>query len=244
MILPSPSGIRSVRAGADAARRGTFVSTKRRVGVLIVAIAAACGGCADSRTRSAPPTGTAALNDAPPRTGFLGDYSGLRKSVTYANTWVERAPEIESYKSYLVDPVDVVPIATVRGVPLDTETTSFLAESFRSALAGSLSSVYTVTDAAGPGVARVRAAITEVGLYKPATGQASAEMGGASMELEVVDSVSGKRLLALVDSGSVSAYDRPGAPSEKFEHAQTTFRHWASRLLVRVGAFNGGEPTP
>lgn len=60
-------------------------------------------------------------------------------------------------------------------------------------------------------------------------------MGGAAMELEVIDAITGARLLALIDSGSVSSYDNPPVPERRFEHARVTFRHWAARLALRLG---------
>ncbi len=199
-------------------------------------------GCAG---QTAPAKKSAQVNptlaDAPPRTDFLREYSNLRKTSTDANTWLERSPEIDRYGRFVIDPVKVYPKATVRGVPLDAESTSLLSNEFQIALRQSIAGAFTVADAPGPGVARVRAAVTEVAIYKPADGTRDAEMGGAAMELEIVDSVSGKRLFAIIDSGSVSSYDNPPVPTRRFEHARITFRHWASRLIIRMGAYDGDE---
>ena len=178
--------------------------------------------------------GSTALSNAPPRTGFLGDYSRLVKSSTHDNTWQERSAQIERYKVFMVEEVKVYPKMTTGGEALDAETSAMLGDYFRTALIDSISGAYEVTTTPGPNVASIRAAVTEIALYQAATGVKEARMGGAAMELEVVDSITEQRLFAVIDSGSVSGYDNPPVPTQRFEHARVTFRHWASRLLLRL----------
>lgn len=201
-------------------------------------VAGALAGCTgQSSTAQGQGSGPDRV-DAPPRTGFLGDYSRLQRSKNDLNTWTEHSPGIGDYRTFIIDPVRIYPQETARGVPLDAETSAMLASGFHEELRESLSTVFAITDTPGPGVARVRAAVTQVALYKPSSGDVEADMGGAAMEMEVVDATTGRRLFAMVDSRSVSMYDNPPAPTRRFEHAHTTFRHWASRLVVQLGAFD------
>ena len=71
---------------------------------------------------------------------------------------------------------------------------------------------YTVTDRAGVGVARVRMAITDIqestwwANVHPGSKLTGAGTGGAAMEGEVIDSVTGEQLAAVVKSGKGSQF--------------------------------------
>jgi hypothetical protein len=69
--------------------------------------------------------------------------------------------------------------------------------------------------------------VTEVALTKN-PGRSSTLDGGAAAELEILDSLSGKRLAAAIDSQRV--HPSQDDTSDAFSETRIVFRHWASRL--------------
>lgn len=137
----------------------------------------------------------------PTQTGFLGDYSRL--TATSGNPAWRDAAALTAYNAFIVDEVVYRP---AEGAPaLKPEEAARLTGEFRDRLVATLSERYRHADAAGPGVMRVRAAITNVDDVVPVLNAvtmaaiwAPVTSGGATTETEVVDSVSGARLAAAI----------------------------------------------
>ncbi len=141
--------------------------------------------------------------------GFLGDYSELRESSEYKGTSVYKNPNLTlaDYDKFLIDPILVHFAANAKGTAMDPakvkKVTDYAAEQLREAL----SKRYQVVSAPGPGVLRLRIALTDIKKTIPAmnilpqTKLSGVGVGGASMEAEAVDSQSGERVLAVVASG-------------------------------------------
>jgi hypothetical protein len=160
--------------------------------------------------------GCAAPVSEPERTGFLSDYSKLEMreegKINYAS---ERITE---YKSFMIDPVAILfERDPVNPVFSDKELED-LKEHVVTELTKQLTKddAYSVVSEAGPGVARFRLGLTEVddtiGLlnvstYTKITGLG---LGGVSAEGELVDSVTGEQIAAMVRWGSGSRVTRAG----------------------------------
>jgi hypothetical protein len=158
-----------------------------RTWTMPVLLAIFAGGCASS-----PPAR---------ETNFLSDYSKLEpvddKRMSYAS------PELREYKVYLIDPVEF----RLPPEKLNAQQRAEVADHFRTRLTAVLRERgISVTDQPGPGVARVRLAMTGVTdstwwkKVHPASRIAGAGTGGAAMEGEVVDSTTGRQLGAVVQS--------------------------------------------
>jgi hypothetical protein len=111
-----------------------------------------------------------------------------------------------------------------------------LAEYFREAVVTELADSYPVTKESGPDVLRVRTAITDVVPANPALNVATTlvafvplGLGGAVIEAEFIDSVSGERLAAMVERKKGSPTDLKGGFTER-GHARTAFREWSVDL--------------
>jgi hypothetical protein len=166
------------------------------VALLASGICAACtliGGCS-----SAP---------AVTQTGFLSSYANL--SEAGENRMRYTSPSLKDYSSFIVDPVQV----SSEKATLSAEDRAKVAKYFRESLSKSLKERgYTVTDTAGAKTARIRVAITNVHestwwqKVHPASSLAGAGRGGASMEGEVIDSVTGEQLAGVVQSGVGSQF--------------------------------------
>lgn len=232
----SVTGLRSVTRRAGVVARAVLMATAVLTGV-------ACRGPGENPPRIGTDIAEPTL-DSPPRTGFLRDYTSLRPSQLYPNAWIERSPAVSGYHGFIIDDVRVLATSTTDGTALDRSRADSLSASFTSELRQAVGTVYCIETQPGPSIARIRAAITEVRTSRFPSDGGSGAMGGAAMELEVVDSLSGDRLVAVIDSGLVSNYDAPGMPTDEWEHARITFRHWASRLMFRLGAYGTGEVSP
>lgn len=165
--------------------------------------------------------------------GFLSDYSKLRPSPRHPTTLYEQSARLTEYRSFMVDPIELLPSHTVRGERITSNEAQSLALQLRRETIDSLSAVYTVVDQPGPGVARIRAAITAIaGSHTdPATG--NVQLGGASIEAEILDSLSGVRLGAAVESDIVQDANLP-LPEGRFTDATLVFRHWAARMNLWI----------
>ncbi len=137
----------------------------------------------------------------PPAQTFLSDYSRLDP----VNERVTRfmSPEIVDYNLFIVDPPVLRPI---KDPPVLTpEQRAEIAAYFREAAVGVLEKRgKTVTDQPGVGVARIRLGVTDVRKAKwylklhPASKLAGAGLGAATLETEVIDSVTGEQIGASV----------------------------------------------
>lgn len=173
--------------------------------------------------------------------GFLGDYSQLAPSPRVQGAMVYRHPQkpLASYQKFFLDPVVVHFSPDAEGTALDPAQLFELTSYFRTELSLGLSARGKLAPSPGPGVLRVRIALTDVKTttpimnIHPATKLSGLGLGGASMEAELVDSITGERIMAAVDS-------RPGSRLgltqglTKLGHAKEVIRFWVSRFLERI----------
>ncbi len=72
----------------------------------------------------------------------------------------------------------------------------------------------------------------------PATKLSGVGLGGASMEAEAIDSVSGRRVFAVVDTRQGSRFALTAGLSE-LGHAKQVITHWVERFVKRVDEAHG-----
>ncbi len=187
-------------------------------------ILALLGGCA-----TAPPEAT----------GFLGEGWEL-KPDKYGKTgllWAERPGfDWQRYRRVQLDPVLIYYHPRAGSKAIQPDELKKLAEYFREASVTELADSYPVTNESGPDVLRIRAAITDVVPANPALNVATTliafvplDLGGAAIEAEFIDSVSGGRLAAMVERKKGSPTNLKGGFTE-LGHARTAFREWAVEL--------------
>jgi len=119
------------------------------------------------------------------------------------------------YEKFLVEPVVAYLTPEAAGYSLDHAILKKYANAFYRDLRASLGKDYKVVDGPGPGVLRVRAAITEIELNKDGILQKGA------VEIDFRDSVTNQRVLAIVDSRKVES-----------------FSWWANTLASRLNDLN------
>jgi hypothetical protein len=198
-------------------------------------------GCATSRqTRSVETS------------GFLVDYGSLSEgSGDEAQlVYVDESANFAQYDAIMIDSVTLW--YSDEADRLDADTEQQLTDYFYQSLHEKLSESFRVVDAPGPGVLRLRAALTEAdgasvvantvtSIFPPARLAATLAgaatdvqvfVGRASAEAEITDSLSGRRLIAAVDQRSGTKALRGGIG--KWSDVKTISDYWAERSVARL----------
>ncbi len=202
----------------------------------------------------------AADSDEMQRSGFLSTYDGLEKAKEYMVEWayINEKVDFKSYDKIILDYVVffVKEDAEYKGLQIDEMQQ--LAEAFHKAIIKALSDKYQFVSEPGPGVVRIRLALTNVQPIKPtlnfltsivpvgvalnvvkvgATGT-SIGVGKTSMEAEIFDTQSMMRLAAAIDEDVGSKYTGYKGDS-KWAHAEGTFETWAKDLRKFLDNLSG-----
>ncbi len=180
--------------------------------------------------------------------GFLGDYSKLKRSrqLKGAMSYENPSKKLGHYDEFIIDPVVVHFAPNAKGIGVDPIKVQQVADYFHRELWLALSMRYEVVNTPGPGVLRLRTAITDIKTtvplmnIHPATKLLGLGLGGASMEWEAVDSQTGERVLAVVDVRRGAFNPLPsGAGFDKVGHAKEVMRYWVKRFVGRVDKAHG-----
>lgn len=140
--------------------------------------------------------------------GFLSDYSRLEMEDDSRRVYASgRASE---YHSFIVDPV----LVTTPVTKLSAEDRAEAMRYFHEKAVGTLQkSNFRLTDDPGVGVARLRIALTDVASstwwlkLHPVSKAMGAGTGGAAMEAEAIDSVTGEQIGAVIQAGIGNQFD-------------------------------------
>ena len=213
--------------------------------VVGVVIAFALNGCAASSVKDV---------DA---SGFLSNYKQLSPGGEGQAVFKYINPEtnFKLYDKIMFDRVAVVLSHEEQYKVVDPGQLKELTDYFQNALFDAVKGGYDIVDQPGPGVLRVRFAITGVKPSKPvanplstvlpvgwvvagATKVASDEnvgTGEAAAEMEVLDSLTGERLAAAVDrrQGGKKAF------SGKWDDAKEALDYWAKMFRQRLDEARG-----
>ena len=173
--------------------------------------------------------------------GFLSDYSKLQKNPRYEGSRIYSNPEasLESYSRFIVNPVQVrlSSLGTHRNADSKKlqEISQYAHEQFVTALQNS---GYPVVTDPGPGTLILRSALTEVApsALKTRSFLMNISLGGASIEAEFVDALTGEIVVAVMESqrGKITA-----AGSNEYENAKNVIDRWAARLVQRLDEEHG-----
>jgi Protein of unknown function (DUF3313) len=198
-----------------------------------------------------------------PPSGFLQDYSLLKADdpMKKANwLYINEKANFSAYDKIILDDAVFFLSEKAEYKGIAAKEMAELSEAFLQALILNLGGVYNFTDKPGPGVMRVRMAITElipnkavagtvttivpVGLVlssaKKAVTGSHIGMGGVSFEGEMIDSQSGKILGAVIDSQTGKKYKVAKSVS-KWGHAVDIFNSWAQTFRARLDKLSGRE---
>lgn len=181
--------------------------------------------------------------------GFLGDYTGLEpdplfegEALTYVNQ-TERE-RLRDYVAIVVDPVQIYIATDSDAALLPTGGPEAAAAYFRHALIEAVSDAFPLMKEGGPLVLRLRTALVGIDVAGEVSGvdeaneplEKAIDIGKVMVEMELVDSETGKRIAAMMDIAPLGADAQIGAVhfsrSEKFDAAQEAFDEWALRLRL------------
>jgi hypothetical protein len=179
----------------------------------------------------------------PGRTGFLSDYSKLEEIAE--NHLVYDSGNLGDYSKFIIEPVALVYRQAKEKQVFTDEELQDLQTHFATKVREALTEDdgYQVVEAIAPGTARLHIGITDVddtigvlnlSIYTKITG---AGLGGAAMEGEMVDSVTGVQIAAVIRWGSGSRIGRAG-----FTHtgdAKRVINRWAKDLRERIDEAHG-----
>ena len=220
----------------------------------LLAIAALLGACAPTQTKQAP--------SVKPSGGFLGDYSKLHPGAPGEALLLYRAEglNLAPYTKMILDRVEVWDDARARGEQL-REDKQRLADLLYGTVLTRVRTYYVMTQTPGPDTIRLRIGLTEaqassptldvLSMVGPVTGTISkanevatgtqAFVGAASAEAEVLDTATGRVLLAAADRrvGQKAFTGSTGSWSD----VQNGFIAWAERIVARLQA-EGGPRRP
>ncbi len=184
--------------------------------------------------------------------GFLDDYSQLKKGGEdqALMAYVDKSVNFSRYDAVFIDPVRIVRSDDSAMAEIPEEDLKVIADYFYASLNENLSKRYPRVKQPGPSTLRLRVALTDVSksnvvmdtmssfmppmvavssITKLATGHTLA-VGSATVEVEILDSVSGKRLAAAVDGQSGTKYSSGGGKFNKWADAKDACDFWAQRV--------------
>jgi hypothetical protein len=180
--------------------------------------------------------------------GFMGSYAGLKvgsegqPNLVYLNP----SANFKSYNKILIDHVVIYFNKDSKNKGVDPGELARLSEYFHKSLVRELKYQYTIVEQPGEGVLRIRTAITDVvpgkpvantlssiipigvaiNIIKKSTTDTSLAVGQASIEMELLDSLTGERMAAAIDR-------REGGKqvvSGKWSAIEEAFDNWAKKL--------------
>lgn len=191
--------------------------------------------------------------------GFLGDYSELRKGGEGEAQLVYFRPGVDwaKYDAIDLDSVTLWVDKKTEDVPKDEQ--QILTDFLYKALYDQLSKDYKMVDQPGPNTLRMRAAITEakgsrvvlntitsivpqLRVLTTIGGMAagtSVLVGKAGVEAEITDSMTGVRLAAGLDERQGTKAIRGGIKT--WSDAKLAFEFWAERVRKRLAELSGRQ---
>jgi len=180
------------------------------------------------------------------RTGFLKDYSKLKPHPEVEGRFRYLNPKMNvgNYSKFIVDPVVLQLSKEGKEAEIDQEDLNEQVTFFHGKILEELGKDYQVVNKPGKGVARIRVAITHIDKTNPAlnihpgTKLTGAGLGGAGMEGEMVDSVTGETIGSVIDFQMGSRLSLV-AGLTWFGHAQAVMEDWAEDIRKFIDKAHG-----
>ena len=202
------------------------------------------GACATFQARSAQTA------------GFLRDYSQLKEGGEGKAllVYIDPQADIKGYKRILMDPVLLYSSEDDSMKDVSNQDRKKLMDYADASIREHLAKDYIFVQNSGPGVMRLRVALTETehsyvvldtvstvmpiglalaGLQTAATGSCSF-VGSAGVEAELQDSQTGRRLMAAVDRRVGGKVTGQGDKFDEWHTVKNAIDYWADRLQTRL----------
>lgn len=173
--------------------------------------------------------------------GFLSDYSKLQPDGSDLRFLDEAA--VSRYDKFILDPVTIHFHDAAKGIDTDSESMRKITGRMQSAIESVLTGRYSIVSQPGPGVARLRVAITDIKSdtaalnILPAMRVTGAGLGGASMEAELVDSRTGEQIGAVIQAQKGSVLSLQGF--SEWSSSDAVIDAWAKRFRATLDKAHG-----
>jgi hypothetical protein len=196
--------------------------------VVVISLALAAGGCAPKAQE----------------TGFLSTYKNLEPVSDNLMRYI--GPNVGQYSKFILDPITVKFYNPEAEENVSPEDIKHLEEYFYTQIVNGKPEQYQFVTEPGPGVARMRVAITDLKKSSPAlnviptTKLTGIGLGAVSAEMELVDSQTGVQLAAAVISDTGSRFSLSGL--SKWGDVEAVMNDWAKRIWMRVNEVHGIQP--
>ena len=185
--------------------------------------------------------------------GFLQDYPEMLSGGEGAldQYYIKEGVDIPYYKKIMLDHVVFYFNEDNEYKGIHADELKELANAFHSAMEDSLADAYPFVLNPGPGVLRIRPAITNLAPDKPDQGEVTSVLssdthissihkqlscshitvGKAAMEMEFLDSMTNERLAVAVDMQSAGKHETTQG-LDKWEEAKKAFAFWGKRIRL------------
>lgn len=218
-------------------------------GALALAGLLATAGCSDRRCCTWYPARTPVATQPPPSingtvvevapapspipfrtSGFLADYSRLTPGK-HPGTWVwmKEGIDLRAYDNVHFDPIDLRFATGSAGAEITPEQREKVTNGFVKILTDRLTPYFPVLSAPAADTLSVRAALTDIHPSVTGTDAKEAQVGGATLEGEIRDSLTGTVYVAFVSR--IEGSTRGETVKEEWRPVEGAFREWADRLL-------------
>ena len=186
---------------------------------------------------------TGCATTSPPEvSGFLGSYEEFNVDPVDESLlwWEQEGFDWSKYRAVMLDPVTIYFDPEAKDREILPDELKKLTDGFREAVIEELGDTYPVVDIPADDVLRIRCAITDIVPSNVALNFATSlvafvpfDMGGAAIEVEFLNSVTGERLAASVDQKLGTPFDGVSGFT-RLGHATGAFREWARELRVAL----------
>lgn len=178
------------------------------------------------------------------KTGFLSDYSKLEAQSDVSSRYLAPGNRLAGYSKFIIDPVVThFHTGSKAAGKLKEEDLRDLRNYMHEALVKAIEDRYKIVFRPGPGVARFRAALTDLkksGIVQnvlPIGKAIGSGLGGASLEAELLDSQTGEQIGALVESQLGERLSLDGYST--WGDAKAIMDSWAARFRKRLDEAHG-----
>jgi hypothetical protein len=193
--------------------------------VVVIGLAVMLGGCAKKAQE----------------VGFLSTYKNLEPISD--NTMRYISPQVGQYSKFILDPITVKCYDKETAEKIKPEDAAHLQEFLYTEIVKDKPEQYQLVTEPGPGVARIRIAVTNLEKSSPAlnilpwTKLSGVGLGQTSAEMELVDSMTNIQLAAAINSDTGSRFSLSGL--SKWGDVEGVMKDWAKRIWLRIDEAHG-----
>jgi hypothetical protein len=187
-------------------------------------------------------TGCATRHLEPTHSGFLDSYSGFTQDAVLKGMRVCKKPDTDIgalYSKVMIRPLQFKLSLALKAGQMAEGDRAKLADFFYVQLKDGLTGYYEIVDEPGEGVLLIRAAVTDILPNKVylnlhwSTTLVGAGIGGAAFEAEIVDSLTGERVMAFIDARKGKKLNYVKGLT-KWGHTQEVLGVWADMITANL----------